>query len=113
MLVCPVCKSEYQDGYKVCSDCKCDLIDVAEEKEEELNLKGVARFVTFIGGILLIFFAPIISYKLTSRYFFSNGYISEQFNWMLSAYHYSLLIIGVIICLPGLVYWLKNSKLEK
>ena len=24
---CPKCKNEYQDGYKVCTDCGCELVE--------------------------------------------------------------------------------------
>lgn len=30
MLYCPKCKNEYQDGYTVCTDCKCELVSYEE-----------------------------------------------------------------------------------
>lgn len=35
MPICPKCKNEYRDGFTVCSDCKCDLVDSLEEIVEE------------------------------------------------------------------------------
>ena len=35
MPICPKCKNEYRDGFTVCAECKCDLVDVLQEMEEE------------------------------------------------------------------------------
>jgi hypothetical protein len=37
MLVCPKCKSEYQEGYTVCKDCQCELVEMPEASEEDSN----------------------------------------------------------------------------
>jgi len=113
MLICPKCKSEYQNGFKICSECKCELIEIPETVEEEtFNKIGLTRILLII-GVLLILCSPILSYKLTSTYFIPNGngqYITEQFTWMLNAYHYSFLFVGGIICLPCILFWYKNYK---
>jgi hypothetical protein len=113
MLLCPKCKSEYQNGLKVCSDCKCELIEKPEIVEEvTFNKVGLTIF-SFIVGVLFILCSPMLSYKLTTIYFIPNGngqYITEQFNWMLNAYHNSFLFVGGIICVPCILFWYKNYK---
>ncbi len=45
MLICPKCKSEYREGFKVCSDCKVDLIDVEENYHiESSNIENDSEF---------------------------------------------------------------------
>lgn len=113
MLICPKCKSEYQNGFKICSDCECELIEMPEIVEEGTSYKGGLTIIPFIMGVLLILCAPMLSFKFTSTYFIPNGngqYIDEQFIWMLNAYHYSFLLVGGIICLPRILYWYKNFK---
>jgi hypothetical protein len=113
MLVCPKCKSEYQEGYKICSDCKCELIEIAEVVKKDTKVKIKAKLIQFVLGVLFILCSPILSYKFTSMYFIPNGdgeYINEQFLWMLKAYHYSFLFVGGIICLSSILYWYKNYE---
>lgn len=112
MLICPICKSEYQEGYKVCSDCKCELTEIPDVIEERRTVKA-AVLIQFIVGLLIILFSPMISYHFTSGYFTPKGtsfltYDPDQFLWMLNAYHLSLLLAGFIICLPSIIYWIKN-----
>jgi hypothetical protein len=113
MLVCPKCKSEYQEGYSVCNDCNCDLIEIPEITEESNTNKNASKIIQFVLGILLVLLTPIISYKLTSMYFIPNGtgqYDNEQFIWMLKAYQYSFLFVGGINCLPYIFHCCKNHK---
>lgn len=35
MPICPKCKNEYRDGFNVCAECKCYLIDSFEEIADE------------------------------------------------------------------------------
>lgn len=110
MLLCPVCKSEYQEGYKTCSNCKCDLIEVPEVIEKNRPIKS-GPIIQFILGISIILFSPFMSYQLTTRFFIPNGngyYDPDQFKWMLSAYHQSFLLIGSLIIFPCLLNWIKN-----
>lgn len=37
MPICPKCKNEYREGFTVCSDCKCDLVDFLEDIVEEIS----------------------------------------------------------------------------
>lgn len=113
MLICPKCKSEYDEGYTVCSDCGGQLIEQPEIKDEITHEKQDLKIFQFIIGILIILFSTMISYKLTSMYFLENGdgqYIMDQYMWMLNSYQYSFLIIGIIICLPCAICWCKSSK---
>ena len=54
MLICPECKSEYQEGYKICSDCKCELIERSDAKEVYASSKNANHKGTVIGIVLLI-----------------------------------------------------------
>jgi predicted nucleic acid-binding Zn ribbon protein len=111
MLLCPKCKAEYEEGYTVCSDCGCELIEQPEVQEEKEDLK----IIQFIIGILIILGSTMFSYKLTSMYFTPHGngeYITEHFIWMLKAYHFSFILAGLIICLPCIIYWCKGKKKE-
>ncbi|MBZ9689009.1 hypothetical protein G9F72_022185 [Clostridium estertheticum] len=113
MLICPKCEAEYEEGYTVCSDCGGQLIEKPEVSEEIIKEKLDLKVFQFIIGILIILFSTIISFKLTSMYFLPNGYgefSMEQFLWMQNAYHYSFLIIGIVICLPCIICWCKSNK---
>jgi|GEM_PF-3818316 hypothetical protein len=54
MLVCPKCKSEYQEGYKICNDCKEELIEIPETLKKDTITKDVIMKKTLIGIALLI-----------------------------------------------------------
>lgn len=51
MLICPNCKSEYEDGNKICSDCKCELVKKSEANEAEMPVNSKASL--FLGKILI------------------------------------------------------------
>ncbi len=53
MLICPKCKSEYQEGYHICSDCKCDLIEIPDPIKRE-TIKSANMKKIIIGIVLLI-----------------------------------------------------------
>jgi hypothetical protein len=53
MLICPQCKSEYQQGYKICNDCKCDLIEISDPKENNKN-SNTANSKNIIIGIAIL-----------------------------------------------------------
>lgn len=60
MLICPNCKYEYQDGYTVCSDCGCDLVEVPEADEGDVLVSkvsktmGLTRKLLIFGAVFLI-----------------------------------------------------------
>jgi uncharacterized membrane protein YvbJ len=113
MLICPKCKSEYEEGSTVCSDCGSNLIQQPEVPEDITEEKMNLNIIPFIIGILIILCSAVISYKLTTMHFFSNGNGEcnpEEFLWMLDAYHHSFLLIGIIICLPCIICWCKGKK---
>ncbi len=35
MPICPKCKNEYREGFTVCAECKCELVDYLEETQED------------------------------------------------------------------------------
>ncbi|MTI48107.1 hypothetical protein [Sporosalibacterium faouarense] len=37
MLVCPKCKNEYREGFKICSDCNVNLVEKEEVSEQKDN----------------------------------------------------------------------------
>lgn len=53
MLICPQCKSEYQQGFKICSDCNCDLIEISDSKENNKN-RITANSKNIIIGIAVL-----------------------------------------------------------
>jgi hypothetical protein len=55
MLICPKCKCEYQEGYTVCKDCKCKLIELPEVAEKDILVKKNSK-----SGKLLIFGAVFV-----------------------------------------------------
>lgn len=118
---CPICKSEYREGFNVCSDCGSKLVDELEDEKVKSDNNDInddftyktLKFISLIIGIALIFFSPIISYKLTSAFLTSGGIEkadAQYFKWMLSAYHYSALICGIIICLPSIIFFSRKKK---
>lgn len=42
MPICPKCKNEYREGFSVCAECKCELVDSVEEifEENEISSKN-------------------------------------------------------------------------
>ena len=53
MLTCPNCKSEYQEGYTICNDCQCELIEIPEIAEEDMLVKGDLRISQSIAKLLI------------------------------------------------------------
>ncbi|SFQ48673.1 hypothetical protein [Caldicoprobacter faecalis] len=76
--------------------------------------KKVFILFQFAIGLVLIFNAPKLSYFITSDFFISDGggsYLMEHFVWMLKAFHISIVVLGVIICMPAIIAW--NSLFDK
>ncbi len=54
MLICPKCKTEYREGYKICSDCNEELIEIPNVPEKDNITKNDRITRTLIGITLLI-----------------------------------------------------------
>ncbi len=54
MLICPKCKTEYREGYKICSDCKEELIEIPNVPAKDTIKKDDRITRTLIGISLLI-----------------------------------------------------------
>jgi len=54
MLMCPKCNSEYQEGYTICSDCQCDLIEEPEIKEEDVPVKMDTHLKKSIISVIMV-----------------------------------------------------------
>jgi hypothetical protein len=54
MIICPKCKIEYREGYKFCSDCKEELIEIPDDSEKDIISKNDSLKKTLIGIALLI-----------------------------------------------------------
>lgn len=54
MLICPKCKCEYQEGYTVCSDCECELVDMPKVDDEGTPINKDSK-INGLTGKLLIF----------------------------------------------------------
>ena len=64
MLVCPKCKCEYEEGYKVCSDCNCKLVHVPEANDANVPTKkiiGLTGRTLILGAIFVIGIIILIS----------------------------------------------------
>ena len=59
MLICPNCKSEYQEGYAICNDCECELIEKPEVDGEDMNVKKDSK-ISQLTGKFLIFGAVFV-----------------------------------------------------
>jgi hypothetical protein len=53
MLICPKCKYEYEEGYRVCSDCGCDLVEVPEPDEEEMLVNKASKAIGLTEKLLI------------------------------------------------------------
>lgn len=112
---------------KACSDRYNELVEGPEAKEEEETEKTLHKSckknesgkylepLSLFAGIIIIFFAPVLSYWLTRSYFIPDTpgihtYDPEHFKWMLNAQLYAILLIGVIVCVPGIAYYFKNRR---
>lgn len=40
MPFCPKCKNEYREGFTVCAECKCELVDSLKELDEQAEYAG-------------------------------------------------------------------------
>lgn len=60
MLICPKCKSQYQEGYNICNDCNENLIEMPDVVEEYTINRNVGIKKTLIGIALL--FCSTLSY---------------------------------------------------
>jgi hypothetical protein len=53
MLICPKCKCEYQEGYTICNDCECELVDIPEVIEEDMLVNKNSKIIGLTGKILI------------------------------------------------------------
>lgn len=53
MLICPKCKCEYQEGYTVCNDCKCELVKVPEAAEGDILVNKDPKIIGLTGKLLI------------------------------------------------------------
>jgi hypothetical protein len=53
MLICPKCKCEYKEGYSVCNDCECELVDVPEVADEDMLVNKDSRIIGLTGKLLI------------------------------------------------------------
>ena len=64
MSWCPKCKCEYREGFTICSDCGCELVEVLEpEKEEQIIENDTEAFLVSVSDD---FEARIIESKLNA-----------------------------------------------
>lgn len=53
MLIWPKCKCEYQKGYTICNDCKCELIEVPEVDEKNIPVEKDSKKNRLLGRLLI------------------------------------------------------------
>ena len=54
MLICPKCNSEYREGYTICSDCQCELIEKPKGKEDDIPVKMDTKLKKSIISIIMV-----------------------------------------------------------
>ncbi len=81
MLICPKCKSQYQEGYKTCNDCNEALIEISEVVEKDTTTRDYGIRKTLIGIALLISSTLAyvgISISATIYGLYSTEWITDQ-----------------------------------
>lgn len=72
-MYCPNCKSEYREGYTVCTDCKIDLVDELpdEEMDESERFSEVLHTIQKenLGIIKSLLDSENITYKIFDESF--------------------------------------------
>lgn len=53
MLICPKCKCEYQVGYTICNDCKCELAEFPIVGEKDMPVEKDSKINPFIVKLLI------------------------------------------------------------
>lgn len=53
MIICPKCKCEYQEGYTVCSDCECELVDIPEVDNEDTPSNKDSKIIGLTGKLMI------------------------------------------------------------
>ena len=47
-MFCPVCKSEYREGFTRCADCEADLVDKLPDEPVEVQAEGTDDDIEFV-----------------------------------------------------------------
>lgn len=53
MLICPKCKCEYQEGFRICKECECELIELPEVAEENMLVEKDTKTTQLIGKLFI------------------------------------------------------------
>ena len=87
MLICPKCKYEYEEGFSVCNDCGCQLIEkpiegegiANDRKDESLGwLKGFGN-ITATKAIRILFYLSIVPFFISSIMFGKYIYLTSTY----------------------------------
>ncbi len=83
MLVCPNCKSEFEDGNTVCSECGTALVKQPEDEKEDTSdkwnwLKGFGN-ITAKRALAILFYLGLAPFFISSILFGKYIYVTNQY----------------------------------
>ena len=84
MMYCPNCKSEFRDGFKLCSTCNCALVEVLPDEEtKDIQIGLLNEDEVFLTNVRSEFEADIVesilslnSIKSLRKHRDADGYLS-------------------------------------
>jgi len=116
-VICPKCKSEYEEGYTQCSDCGSDLVPYQAPliPRKIITTKGISLLKFGLALLFLVIFEFIlvtIAYEFYFVYRMKNGGISGS---VISNVHPSiwiLMTVEFIISISITVWGIRTRKVD-
>ena len=104
-MFCPVCKTEYRDGFYTCSDCSSPLVDKLRPREEpnkgfnkaELNVLKHLKSYRYFSIVCMVAFTIGILLAIYFLFFPASTYESR---------HINIIRLNGLIVMQGLSFYL-------